>query len=82
MFLSPVFRDAFVNTTGIHLDLFDTDGAQGAARAAGVGATIYSDYAEAFSGLSLIEELNPNTEKQKRYHEAYQQWLNALESNL
>ncbi len=38
MFLSDVFAEAFANTSGATLELYDTDGATGAARAAGIGA--------------------------------------------
>ncbi len=33
MFLSPLFREAFANATGAEIELYNTDGAQGAARA-------------------------------------------------
>jgi len=82
MFLSPLFRDAFVNLTGTRLELFNTDGSQGAARAAGVGAGIYSNHSEAFEGLNRLELLEPETEKRKLYLEAYQNWLHTLQSNL
>lgn len=82
LFLSPLFRDAFVNLTGTRLELFNTDGSQGAARAAGVGAGIYSNHTEAFVGLNRLEMLEPVPEKRKLYLEAYQKWLHTLESNL
>jgi len=82
MFLSPLFRDAFVNLTGTRLELFNTDGSQGAARAAGVGAGIYSNHSEAFIGLDKLEILEPEPEKRKLYLEAYQEWLHTLESYL
>ena len=82
MFLSPLFRDAFVNLTGTRLELFNTDGSQGAARAAGVGTGIYSNNSEAFEGLNRLEMLEPEPEKRKLYLEAYQNWLHTLQSNL
>ena len=33
MFLSPLFREAFAAVTGARLELYETNGAQGAARA-------------------------------------------------
>src|SRR5690606_29183512 len=42
MFLSPIFREAFTNITGAVVELYDTDGSQGAARGAGIGAGVYS----------------------------------------
>ena len=82
MFLSPLFREAFVNTTGARLELYDTDGAQGAARGAGVGAGIYNSTSEAFIGLTKIEVIEPTSQKRKQYLEAYQVWLDQLKSKL
>jgi len=82
MFLSPLFRDAFVNLTGTRLELFNTDGSQGAARAAGVGAGIYANHSESFEGLNRLEMLEPEPEKRKLYLEAYQTWLHTLQFNL
>lgn len=82
MFLSPVFRDAFVHTTGIQLEVYDTDGAQGAARAARIGAEIYANYSDAFVGLHRMEQLDPEPGKQQIYQEAYHRWLSVLESKL
>lgn len=78
MFLSPLFREAFVNMNEVSLELYDTDGAQGAARGAGIGAGIYAGPREAFEGLERIQVLDPELEKIKAYQDVYQQW----ESNL
>lgn len=82
MFLSPVFREAFVNTTGATLELYDTDGAQGAARGAGVGAGVYESIDEAFQGLKLIETVSPEKEKLSKYRKTYQEWVLTLQSKL
>lgn len=82
MFLSEVFRDAFVNTTGLPLELYNTDGSQGAARGAGLGAGIYSSPAEAFGGLKKFDEIHPRPERQEQYAEVYLRWREALRSTL
>ncbi|MDZ7718790.1 MAG: FGGY family carbohydrate kinase [Balneolaceae bacterium] len=82
MFLSPVFREAFVNTTGATLELYNTDGAQGAARGAGVGAGVYNSIEEAFEGLKQIETVSPNEEKMNRYRQRYYNWVQTLQSKL
>jgi xylulokinase len=82
MFLSDVFREAFVNTTGTILELYNTDGAQGAARAAGIGAGLYKDYDEAFRGLSIKHTLEPEKEKSEKYQNKYMNWLKLLTKNL
>ena len=82
MFLSPLFREAFVNATGTSLELYNTDGAQGAARGAGVGAGLYAGPDEAFEGLRIIDQLEPDPVKQEQYQEAYHHWLNTLQDAL
>jgi xylulokinase len=82
MFLSPLFREAFVNTTGTVLELYKTDGAEGAARGAGVAEGVYSDYQEAFEGLDIIETIEPDGEKMKLYNESYRKWISQLNTEL
>lgn len=82
MFLSPGFRDAFVNTTGTTLELYNTDGAQGAARGAGVGAGVYNNFSECFNGLKKIDVIEPVSGKKEQYAEAYQAWQNELKYKL
>ena len=43
MFLSSLFGQIFAAVTGTTVELYNTDGSQGAARGAGVGAGIYKD---------------------------------------
>lgn len=78
MFLSPLFREAFVNTIGARLELYDTDGAKGAALGAGVGAGIYSTFPEAFKGLKMIKSEEPVASKQEPYKKAYDRWAKFL----
>lgn len=79
MFLSPIFKEAFANTTGTVVELYNTDGSQGAARGAGVGAKIFKSPKDAFHGLRSIEVIEPEKEKMKLYKEAYERWRLLLE---
>ncbi|MEX1240313.1 MAG: FGGY family carbohydrate kinase [Cyclobacteriaceae bacterium] len=79
MFLSPVFREAFVNTIGAPLELYNTDGATGAAIGAGVGAGVFSSITEAFKGLRPREFVEPEKNKVELYQKAYLQWLTYLD---
>jgi xylulokinase len=72
MFLSPVFREALAGTSGATIELYDTDGAVGAARGAGIGAGIYRDAAEAFSTLERLDVIEPV--RQDEYRAAYERW--------
>ncbi|MBW3467255.1 xylulokinase [Arthrospiribacter ruber] len=78
MFLSPLFREAFVNMNNVVLELYDTDGAQGAARGAGIGAGIYSNAGEAFAGLEKLSSFEPESSKIEAYKDVYGNWQKAL----
>ncbi len=80
MFLSPIFREAFSTVTGATVELYDTDGAQGAARGAGVGAGLYRNMKDAFVGLTAVKTVGPDTAKRGAYEEAYGKWERALEA--
>jgi xylulokinase len=82
MFLSPVFREAFANTTGAAVELYNTDGSVGAARGAGVGARIYNNFDEAFAGLKQVGAVEPEARKQRAYQEAYGRWHELLQKHL
>ncbi|MDJ1479768.1 FGGY family carbohydrate kinase [Cytophagaceae bacterium YF14B1] len=82
MFLSPLFGEAFSTITGAVVELYNTDGAQGAARAAGVGAGIYKSYREACQSLKTTRIIEPNVALKDAYEQAYLQWLKALERML
>jgi xylulokinase len=82
MFLSPLFREAFVNTIGARLELYDTDGAKGAALGAGIGAGIYGSFKEAFSGLKIIRTEEPKPELSSQYLQAYQKWNDILTKQI
>jgi xylulokinase len=78
MFLSPLFRDTLAGVTGATIELYNTDGSQGAAKGAGVGAGFYASFAEAFSGLHKIETVEPDISRATAYREAYERWLGRL----
>ena len=82
MFLSPLFREAFVNTTGVRLERYDTDGAKGAALGAGVGSGLYASFEEAFKGLKKIGSEEPESHLMEQYQRAYQLWKERLNQTL
>ncbi|MGE5845628.1 MAG: xylulokinase [Ignavibacteria bacterium] len=82
LFQSPVFREAFVNTCNVKLEIYNTHGSQGAARGAGIGAGFYSSNADAFKGLKVINKLNPDDQRVKKYNTAYQNWEKNLQKIL
>lgn len=82
MFLSPLFRDAFVNTIGAQLELYDTDGAKGAALGAGKGAGLYKTFPETFKGLKKLHVEEPQKAKTEQYAAAYSTWTKQLNDKL
>ncbi len=78
LFLSPLFRQTMANISGATIELFNTDGARGAARAAGVGAGVYSSFEESFVGLKKLETIAPQKEGQEALRAAYENWVKAL----
>lgn len=80
MFLSPVFSEVFCNTAGVNLELYNTDGATGAARAAGLGAGIFSKAADCFRGMTLLKAVEPTAALHQTYQQLYQNWKSSLES--
>lgn len=81
MFLSPIFRDTLASVSGAVIDLYETDGAVGAAKGAGIGAGIYKDNNEAFSTLRRIEVIEPAADRTP-YLEAYARWKAILANSL
>jgi xylulokinase len=80
MFLSRVFVEAFVNATGVPVELFNSDGSVGAALGAGIGAGIFRDGKAAFGGLKPLEWIVPS--RGGKYEELYWRWRGKLEKFL
>lgn len=78
MFLSPIFRKAFATVTETAVDLIRTDGAEGAARGAGLGAGLYDSPEEAFETLETITTIEPESEQASAYEAAYRRWSRVL----
>jgi xylulokinase len=82
MFLSPLFGEAFATVTQSVVELYNTDGSQGAARGAGIGAGIYKDRKDAFVGLKPVKTIEPNEKLASAYQQAYEIWENVLKQRL
>jgi xylulokinase len=78
LFQSKVFREAFVNTCNVALEIYNTDGSQGAARGAGIGIGAYPSAGDAFRGLKVIERLKPSAAAVKSHEAVYQRWKTML----
>ncbi|MEX0719101.1 MAG: FGGY family carbohydrate kinase [Balneolaceae bacterium] len=80
LFLSKTFRQIFANVTATTLELYDTDGAVGAARGAALGNGFYKTEEEAFQSLKRLEVIEPQPKEVEKYRELYSQWKNKLNS--
>ena len=79
MFLSNVFSETFANCIGVPVELYNTDGAVGAARGAGFGSGYYPQVSDCFRGMELIRQITPNEKKINLTREIYTEWKRGLE---
>ena len=82
MFLSPLFAEAFATVTGASVELYNTDGSQGAARGAGIGAGMYKGAEDAFTGLEPVKTIEPNDKLSSAYQQSYARWEEVLKQQL
>ena len=82
MFLSDIFASTFASLTGAAVELYNTDGSQGAARGAGIGVGIYKSAPEAFRTLKKLQTIDPDPKIQSACKDAYAAWQKALGANL
>jgi xylulokinase len=77
MFQSTLFQKTFATITGVPLELFTTDGSEGAARGAGIGAGLYT-FSNAFTGLTKHAVMEPDSVTTRSTREAYERWKEVL----
>lgn len=78
LFLSPLFRAAFAGITGATVEIYDTDGAAGAARGAGIGAGVYADADAAFADLAKVSVTEPIAADRQAWQGVFLRWKDAL----
>jgi xylulokinase len=82
LFRSPLFAEMFASVTGATVEVFETDGAEGAARGAGVGLGAYHSLQDAFSTLNVLTRYEPDVGRLAEYQAVYNRWRSVLERNL
>lgn len=80
LFLSDVFAHAFVNATGVPVELYDCDGSVGAAIGAGIGAGVYTSAKDAFSNVRPLQLIEPSAAA--AYNRYYNEWKEILQKEL
>ena len=74
LFLSPLFRSTLATLCDAKIELFNTDGALGAARGGALGAGYYKSEEEAFATLTKVGEIEPEAEWKAPLEESYSHW--------
>ena len=82
LFLGPIFTDTLANTANVSIELYNTEGAQGAARGAALGIKYFTSRQEAFKGLERLKIIEPQNSRSAEYQELYQRWSSALKQTL
>ncbi len=80
MFLSEIFRNSFVNATGVPVELYESDGSVGAALGAGIGVGFFKQTLEAFNQRKVLDVIVPD--KTDLYNELYARWKEVLDGHL
>lgn len=76
LFLSDLFAQAFVDVTGVPVELYENDGSVGAALGAGIGAGVFKNAEEAFAEHKVLRYLEPKNSND--YEPLYGDWKNIL----
>jgi xylulokinase len=82
MFLSKLFRQTLADLTQTPVELYNTDGAKGAALASGIGIGYYKSTKEAFTGLEKTGTIDPEKGKHQEYLKIYNTWEKELEKQI
>jgi xylulokinase len=82
MFQSDIFRDTLAGVSGASIQLYNSDGAYGAAIGAGLGAKIFNSGEEAFKELKLLKTTEPDIKKSNHYKDVYNNWKERLNKAL
>lgn len=81
LFQSAVFSSTIATLMDSRIELYETTGAAGAAKAAGVGAGAYASLEEAMKQAAIVNAFEPLPEKEL-YQEAYARWEGELNARL
>lgn len=74
MFLSPIFQTTLSTIANAVIELYDTNGAMGAAIGAALGCGYYATPEEAFRTLRKLAVVEPDVANKSAYLEAYERW--------
>jgi len=81
LFQSAIFSQTLANILGCGIQVYDTTGAAGAAKASGVGAGHLRNLEEAMGKQEKVKTIEPD-EDVREHQEVYNLWLRKLETQL
>ena len=81
LFLSDIFTRTLANLANLTIELYNTDGASGAALGSGVGTGLFGSPDEAFMNLKCIRTVNPDNDRD-RIIDCFSQWCEQLKLKL
>lgn len=82
LFLSNIFTQTLSTLADARIELFDTNGALGAARGAALGAGYYKSREEAFASLQQLETIVPAEADRTILEERYHAWKFEVKRHL
>lgn len=82
LFLSKVFTQTLATLCDAQIELYNTDGALGAARGAALGIGGYKSREEVFASLKVLEKIFPEGSEKLAVMQAYELWKNELNIKL
>ncbi len=78
MFLSGLFSQTFADLIDCPVELYNSDGAVGAARGAGYGSGYYPQITDCFRGMKIIHLIEPEKKNRVQIREIYSKWKDGL----
>ena len=81
LFQSNIFAETIATLADCTIEIIETTGAVGAAKAAGVGIGFYDSIEEAMKNVEVLNVVKPNSAKAD-YEKAYGNWKTALKIRL
>jgi xylulokinase len=80
LFRSQIFSDTVASLIGQPIEIFNTTGAVGAARAAGIKNRSFDQYSSSMTEKDRLEVVLPK--KNEAYQTAYESWKRELNKQL
>ena len=81
LFRSSIFANTVASLIGQPIEIYNTTGAVGAARAAAVGQGGLEEYSQRIAAIDRVDEIAPIKENEA-YQRAYQKWKKELQNKL